>query len=305
MTRPHLTGLIAAVHTPFHADGSLDLGAVPGQAGRLAADGVRGVFVTGTTGEWQSLTVGERRAMAEAWAEHGAAAGLDVIMQVGANCLDDARSLAAHAEGLGLRAISAVAPSYHKPRTADALVECSLRVAEAAPATPFYYYEIPAFTGLTIPTTAYLETALGRIPTFAGLKFSCPDLMLLQEVLAVGDGALDVLFGVDEQLLAALALGVQGAIGATYNFAAPIFGRILEAYAAGALEDARAQQLLTVRMVRVILRYGIVPATKAIMEMIDVPVGPPRLPHLPLAPDARDAMERELRAIGFFERIAR
>ncbi|MCX6359711.1 MAG: dihydrodipicolinate synthase family protein, partial [Armatimonadetes bacterium] len=244
-------------------------------------------------------------AMAEAWAEHGAAEGLDVIMQVGANCLADSRALAAHAEGLKVRAVSAVAPSYHKARTVDALVECSLRVAEAAPTTPFYYYEIPSFTGIAIPTTAYLEAALERIPTFVGLKFSCPDLMLLQEVLSVGDGALDVLFGVDEQLLAALTLGVQGAIGATYNFAAPVFERILEAYAAGAVEGARAQQLLTVRMVRIILRYGVVPATKAIMEMIGVPVGPPRLPNVPMSPDELAEMERDLRMIGFFEHIAR
>ncbi len=305
MNRSRLTGLIAAVHTPFHSDGSLNIGAVSGQARRLASTGVRGVFVTGTTGEGQSLTLDERRAMAEAWAEHGAAERLDVIMQVGANCLADSRALAAHAEGLKVRAISAVAPSYHKPHTVAALAECSLRIAEAAPVTPFYYYEIPAFTGLTIPTTAYLEAALERIPSFVGLKYSCPDLMQLQEVLATGDGALDVLFGVDEQLLAALALGVQGAIGATYNFAAPIFERILEAYAAGALEGARALQLLTVRMVRIILRYGVVPATKAIMQMIGMPVGPPRLPYAPMSPAELAEMERDLRAIGFFEHIAR
>ncbi|MCX6358230.1 MAG: dihydrodipicolinate synthase family protein, partial [Armatimonadetes bacterium] len=69
MNRSRLTGLIAAVHTPFHSDGSLNLGLVSSQSRRLAAGGVRGVFVTGTTGEGQSLTVDERCAMAEAWAE--------------------------------------------------------------------------------------------------------------------------------------------------------------------------------------------------------------------------------------------
>ena len=51
-----LTGLIAAPHTLLHTDHSLNTDAVAPLAAHLAANGVNGVFVAGTTGECQSLT---------------------------------------------------------------------------------------------------------------------------------------------------------------------------------------------------------------------------------------------------------
>ena len=68
---------VAATHSPFHADGSLAPEVVPIQAAFLAANGVRTVFITGTTGECHSLTCEERLALYEAWAAAGPAHGLD------------------------------------------------------------------------------------------------------------------------------------------------------------------------------------------------------------------------------------
>jgi hypothetical protein len=55
-----LTGLIPACHTPFHADGGLDLDTVAKQADLLRDCGARSVFIGGSTGEWSSLTLDER-----------------------------------------------------------------------------------------------------------------------------------------------------------------------------------------------------------------------------------------------------
>ena len=54
-----LHGLVAATHTPMHADGTLNLGAVEGQGTYLARSGVAAVFIGGTTGECASLTLQE------------------------------------------------------------------------------------------------------------------------------------------------------------------------------------------------------------------------------------------------------
>src|SRR4051794_5488744 len=102
MPLPHpLHGLTPAVHTPFDADGTLQLDAIEKQADHLAKWNIGTVFACGTTGESSSLTVAERKAMAERWLAVTRGTDLRVVVHVGANCLADARELAAHAQKIG------------------------------------------------------------------------------------------------------------------------------------------------------------------------------------------------------------
>ena len=97
-----LTGLIAAPHTPFHADFSLNLRCVNGQAAHLAANGVAGAFVAGTTGESHSLSTPERADLFAAWGESAPAQGVQFIAHIGHNNLPDACALAAAAREAGI-----------------------------------------------------------------------------------------------------------------------------------------------------------------------------------------------------------
>src|SRR5438874_12667655 len=112
-------GLVPAVLTPFDAAGELNLAVVEKHAALLARDHVAGVFVGGTTGEFSSLTFEERLALAARWAALVKGTPLRLVVHVGANCLADAKQLAAHAQALGAAAIAAVAPSYFKPKSLD------------------------------------------------------------------------------------------------------------------------------------------------------------------------------------------
>jgi len=154
-----LQGLVAAVHSPFRRDGSLNLDAVAGQAALLRSLGVSLAFVGGSTGECHSLTLEERRALARRWTEVARGSTLGVVVHVGANCLADAQALAADAQAHGALAIAALAPSYFKPRDVDTLVACCAEVASAAPRTPFYHYDIPALTGVSLSMPEFLERA--------------------------------------------------------------------------------------------------------------------------------------------------
>src|SRR5262245_32238422 len=124
-----LDELVPAVHSPFHADGSLAPEAVPIQAAFLAANGVKTVFITGSTGECHSLTCTERLALYDAWADAGPAHGIAVIGHVGGNSLDEARTLARRARALGLSAVSSIAPSYFKPATVSDLIDWCAAIA--------------------------------------------------------------------------------------------------------------------------------------------------------------------------------
>src|SRR5690349_7666424 len=122
MNQFRLAGLIAATHTPFNADGVLNLSAVEKQAAHLLANNISIAFIGGTTGESHSLTLEERLQLARRWLEVARGTRLKVVVHVGSNCLGDARTLAAQAQGLGAQAIAATAPSYFKPSNLDALI---------------------------------------------------------------------------------------------------------------------------------------------------------------------------------------
>jgi N-acetylneuraminate lyase len=226
-----------------------------------------------------------------------------VIVHVGANALTDARDLAADAEQLGAHAIAALSPSYFKPRSLDALIACAADIAAAAPATPFYFYDIPSMTGVSFPMCDFLAQAAERIPTLAGLKFTNSDLMSLQLCLHADGGAWDVPFGCDEFLLAALSLGATGAVGSTYNFAAPIYHRLMRAFAAGDLATARAEQFRSVQLVKLLAGVGFMGAAKAVMGMLGVDVGSARLPHENPTPDQTVRLRATLETMGFFDWI--
>ena len=303
MKKISFEGLIAAVHTPFKTDGSLNLRAVEAQAEHLSRNGIGGVFVGGSTGESHSLTVPERLALAERWAAVLRGTGLPLIVHVGHTCIGDAATLAAHAERLGAAAISALAPSYFKPANVARLVECFEPVVRAAPHTPFYYYDIPSMTGVSLSVPAFLAAARRRLPTLVGIKYTCADLMQMQECMRADGGRWDVLFGVDEHLLAGLALGARGAVGSSYNFAAPIYLRLIRAFEAGDLAAAREHQWRSVRMIRALATLGYMGAAKAVMGMLGVDVGPARAPNGNPTPAQRRQLRRDLEAMGFFEWI--
>ncbi|MCX7935226.1 MAG: dihydrodipicolinate synthase family protein, partial [Planctomycetota bacterium] len=233
-------GLIAAPFTPMLPDGGLHLAAIPAYADFLRRNGMIGVFVNGTTGEGQSLTTAERKAVADAWV--AAAKGLKVFVHVGHVSLAEAQDLAQHAQSVGAFAIAACAPYFFKPASASALAQALAPIAAAAPNLPFYYYHIPAMTGVDVPVAAFLQAAAQSIPNLAGAKFTYENLLDFQLCLRAEGGRFDMLFGRDEFLLAGLALGAQGGVGSTYNFAAPLYVEIIAACKRGDFAAARDLQ---------------------------------------------------------------
>jgi N-acetylneuraminate lyase len=303
--RPHspLVGLLPAVLTPFDAGGELHLAPVERQAESLARGGAAGVFVGGTTGEFSALAFEERLALAARWAAVRKGSKLRLVVHVGANCLADAKQLAAHAQTLGADAIATVAPSYVKPKSLDVLIQWCAELAAAAPETPFYFYDIPAMTGVSFPRADFLERAPGRVRTLAGLKFTNLDLMTFQRLLRIEGGQFDVLYGFDEQLLAAAVLGARGAVGTSYNFAAPLYNRLLAAVQRGDLATARAEQYRGVEFIALMQRHGFLAGAKEIMRICGVELGPVRLPNVAFTPEQAAAFRRELDATGLLATI--
>lgn len=299
-----LLGLTAAPHTPFLDDGSLNLDAIGQQAEWLAAQGVSGVFVCGTTGEGTSLTLPERMAVAERWVAE-AAGRLKVVVHVGHNSVADACALAAHARGLNPFAVGAMPPSFFKPPTVEALVETCVPIAAAAAPLPFYYYHIPSMTGVSLSMVRFLDLAGARIPTFRGIKYTHNDLMEYRQCLVLQEGRFDIPFGRDEILLSALVVGAQGAVGSTYNYAAPIYLDMMRAFKSGDLRAAQRRTDQVARLVEVLRELGEIAAAKAIMTALGIECGPPRPPLRPLTAAQRQRLGQFLATGGIGNLVRR
>ncbi len=296
MTAP-LSGLIAAVFTPLKPTREIDLDQISKFTDYLANSPVTGIYILGGTGEGVSFSNDERRVVAEAFLK-AADGRLKTIIQVGHNSLPDAKSLAEHAESLGVDAISATPPSYFKPGDVEMLVNCLAEITEGAPKTPFYYYHVPGVSGVDLSMIDFLDEAPKRIPTLAGIKYSKADLAEFKSCLSYDNGRFDIPWGTDEMLLGGLATGATSAVGTTYCYVAPLYQAIIDAVKKGDLVEAQRLQGLSVEMIRITMKHGGRGGLKASMKLVGVDCGPQRYPIWDMCEDGLKAMRKDFERAG-------
>jgi N-acetylneuraminate lyase len=232
---------------------------------------------------------------------------LRVIVHVGHNCLSAAQELTRHAAKIGAAAVGAFAPSFFKPRDNDELVDWCEAVANAASDIPFYYYNIPSMTGVNLKVAPFLAKAGKRIPSLTGVKFTYEDLEDFEECVKFDHGRYDVLFGRDELLIEGLGRHALGAVGSTYNYAAPLYLQIIENLRVGKKKEARALQDKAIKMITICGSTSVThqSATKSMMAWHGVDCGPMRLPVRTISPADSAKLRRELEAMDYFSTACR
>lgn len=298
-----IIGLIDAPFTPFSANGDVNLNVIESYAAMLQKNGLKGVFINGSSGEGYMLTTDERKALAEKWVSV-APKGFKVIVHVGSCCLRDSVELAKHAQAIGAFGIGSMAPPFPKIGRIEELVKYCEEIAAAAPELPFYYYHIPAFNGAFLPMIELLKAVDGRIPNFAGIKYTFESLYEYNQCRLYKNNKFDMLHGQDETILPSLAQGgAQGGICGTTNYNGRELNAIIEAWKNGDIEAARAHQNFAQEVINVIVRYrGNIVGGKRIMKLIGFDLGPNRVPFQNLTDEEEKNMKAELEAINFFER---
>ncbi|AZL84162.1 N-acetylneuraminate lyase [Aliivibrio salmonicida] len=294
-----LTGLIAAPHTPFDSSSNVNFEEIDKIAKHLINDGVKGIYVCGTTGEGIHCSVEERKAIAERWVS-ACNHKLDIIVHTGALSIVDTLELTRHADTLDILATSAIGPCFFKPGSVSDLVEYCATIAAAAPSKGFYYYH-SGMSGVNLNMEEFLIQADKRIPNLSGLKFNSGDLYEYQRCLRACDGKFDVPFGVDEFLPGALAVGAKSAVGSTYNYAAPHFNSIIEAFNKGDHDAVFNKMTNVIELIRVLVEFGGVAAGKIAMELHDINAGDPRLPLMPLSAEQKLTVVEKMRAANFLK----
>ncbi|WP_375586244.1 dihydrodipicolinate synthase family protein [Cyclobacterium xiamenense] len=297
-----ITGLIAATFTPFDKRGNLATDLIPRYARFLQKNGIRGAFINGTTGEGSSLTFLEKSILMEVWAKEQTP-DFKVIAMLGGTSQQEAVQLGRKAQEWGLSGTAVTAPYYFRPAELTQLVDYLAPIAGAAESLPFYFYHIPLLTRVELSMLALLEQVEGKIPNFAGIKYTHHNLMEFNQCLRFNSGRWDALWGWDEIFLAGLSMGAKGAVGSTYNFAAPLYRAIQRAFDAGNMEKALHLQEKSIDFVHLYGSFGGPAAGKALLKLSGLDCGSFRAPVASLSGQQLKALESELIRQGFFDLI--
>ncbi len=185
---------------------AVDLDSIPAYAAFLAAGGIDGVLVCGTTGEGVLLDGEERRSVAEAFVS-SVPVGLDVAVHAGAQTSRDTIALAAHALSVGASAVAVIAPPYY-PLDDDELTRHLVTAANAADPLPFYVYEFAARSGYAIPPEVVSKVS-GSAPNVVGMKVSDTPFSAVEPYLDLG---LDVFVGSEPLALEGMTAGAVGCV---------------------------------------------------------------------------------------------
>lgn len=298
-----IIGLIDAPFTPFYPNGEVNFEIIPAYADLLARNGLKGVFINGSSGEGYLLTEQERMDLAEAWRK-AVPKEFKLIVHVGSTSVCISERLARHAAQIGAWGIGAMATPFPQINRVEELVDYCEAIANAAPALPFYYYHIPAFNHAYVSMPDFLKQVDGRIPNFAGIKYTFESLYEYNRCRRYKNGKFDMLHGQDETLLPCLAMGgAQGGIGGTTNYNARVLTGIQRAWAEGDIETARELQNYAQDVIDVICRFrGNIVGGKRIMKLIGLDLGRNRTPFRNLTDEEEAQLKKELEEIDFFSR---
>lgn len=295
-------GLIAAPFTPMDEKGAVAYGRIPAYYDFLKKNKIVGAFINGSTGEGVSLTQNERMKTAEEWvAAAKANPSVKIINLVGGTSYVECIENAQHSAEIGVDAIALLAPYYFKPSGAGQLAEFVARVAEMVPQMPVYFYHIPVLTGCSVPMFEFLKEAAPAIPNLTGIKYTHEDFMDFQTCINFENGKFDMLWGRDENLLPALVLGTRSGVGSTYNYAAPLYYKMIEAFDAGDLILARQLQQKAIDMIRLLGKYGGISIGKAYMRYVGLDCGEFRSPIKNMSRKDYQRFTEEVKALNMGE----
>ncbi|MGB9889368.1 MAG: dihydrodipicolinate synthase family protein [Anaerolineae bacterium] len=233
---------------------------------------VDGVVTSGTTGEFPYLTRAEQRRLVEIAREE--VGEKKVIAGCGASGTAQALALAQDAQEAGADAILVVTPYFLHP--SDKEVYQHFYDIATQVDIPLILYNIPQVVDAVLPRNVVED--LADLPNVVGLKDSSGDLTYTLEILEYAGDRIDILVGHDEVVIAALAAGVSGMILASAQVYPEIWREVYRLVREGRLEEARALQRQVQKLSRIFCRHGGGVAVKAALNMMGIPVGPPRRP---------------------------
>lgn len=280
-----LKGIVPALVTPFDRDGNVNYEELKKLVRLLLEEGADGFYVTGSTGECFLLTDEERIRITSVVAET-VEGKVPVIAHVGKIGAKQAAYLARESQNAGASAVSSVPPFYYDFKFEE-IVRYYAAISDSVD-VPVVVYNFPQYSGVTINASNLAQIMEhGRV---GGLKYTDSNLYELERI-RTSYPELKIMFGQDEAFLYSLPVGVDGAIGSTYNFMLKKYKRILNAYREGKMQEAEAIQHEACRIIDRLLCVRDITAVKYLLGRKGISCGNCRLPFSPITEQEKKLLD--------------
>ena len=290
-----MAGAYSALYTPFKKDGSLNEEMVEKVVEYGISRGLKGFYLTGSTGEGFLLSKDERKRVFER-AVKAADGRAKLIAHVGCLSTDDAVDLAKHAAKTGIDWVSSVAPVYFG-QNFDAPYDHYKRISSATD-WPFMIYSLGADI---VPDR---DAKFFDIKNVKGMKYTNYKYWTVQALRNRLDKEVVFFAGADEQVLPALVTGIfSGCIGTSQNVIPEHFAKICSLAAANDFASAAKLQAEVVRFVELLIAKPNGSWHKSMMKYIGLDCGEGRAPNgRPLAKGELKELFSRLDELGFVRR---
>ncbi|HEX7012554.1 MAG TPA: dihydrodipicolinate synthase family protein [Steroidobacteraceae bacterium] len=294
-------GYIPAITTPFTREGALDLEALERLLEWLLEEGMHGIIVGGTQGEWFSISTDERRQLLDTVGRK-VAGKITLIAGCNAYTTTEVAQNARLAADSGFDGILVTPPPYMVPTDRE-ILEFYREVNDAVP-LPICVYNWPP--GTNVDMSLDLLRSIASLSKVVAIKNSTADLRHFIDVFFALKDQVRV-FGVPMNELGILLVQQHAADGTMG--AGAVLGRELPDYFnaiwANDLERARRLGERNELIMREWFnpdytgRFGSAQAIfKAALNELGLPGGYPRRPLLALDEEGIQAVRRTLKKLG-------
>ena len=290
-----MAGAYCALYTPFKKDGSLNEEMIEKTVEYGISKGLRGFYLTGSTGEGFLLSCEERKRV-YVRAVKAAKGRAKLIAHVGCLSSDDAVSLAKSAAKIGVDWVSSVAPVYFG-QNFDAAYDHYKKISSATD-LPFMIYSLGADI---VPDR---DAKFFDLKNVKGMKYTNYKYWTVQGLKNRLSKEVIFFAGADEQVLSALATGIfSGCIGTSQNVIPAHFAEICRLAAENDFAAAARLQDEAVKFVELLIAKPNGSWHKSMMKYIGLDCGEGRAPNgRPLSKaDVKELFAR-LDALGFVKR---
>lgn len=290
------TGSAVAIITPFDENG------VKKDVFRQLIDyqlqqGTDAIVVCGTTGEPSTMNEDEKKDAISCCIEH-VAGRVPVIVGTGGNNTAKAIADSIQAQNLGADALLIVTPYYNKC-TQGGLVEHYTAIANSVK-IPIIVYNVPSRTSVNVlPETMQ---KLSTHPNIVAIKEASGDIAQIVETARLCP-EIDLYSGNDDHVVPLLALGGKGVISVDANVIPNELHEIVASFLRGDLETSRSLQFKIAPLNKVLFSEVNPIPVKTAVRMLGLDVGEVRLPLTPLTENNCKLLEKEMKALGIFERL--
>jgi 4-hydroxy-tetrahydrodipicolinate synthase len=289
-----LRGVLTALTTPFNQDESIDIPTLRKVVDRSIDAGVNGVVAAGSTGEVGSLSSDERLLLVDTIIEQ-TAGRVPVVAQTGATTTTEAIRLSQAAQNSGADVLMLLTPFYEPLSEADTV--SYIKDVAGSVDIPVMLYNIPPVTGVNL-SPEIVRSLATEVDNIRYIKDSSANWEQALTLIHDHSDVIGTIVGWDVYTYSALAEGAVAVMAGAANVVPDEIVTVTRLIAEGNLAEALAAWKRVYPAISHLFATGFIPGIKAGLELQGIPVGLPRRPLAPLAPEDAESLRSLLKALG-------